>query len=750
MIKFQKIKFKNFLSYGEKPTEYDLTLKGSTLIIGNNEDVGEKGSSRNGAGKTTIMQAVIYALFGKGVDKLKADEFINLKNGKKLVVELTFEKNGHEYQIIRKRKPNGLELYVDGESITLDSMANTESKIQEIVGSTYEIFMMVFYMSPNKESFMKMSTGDQRNMIESILSLDTLSKRAESLKKIISNELNVELKLAERDFENAKANSEKQKQDLERLKNKNDEAIEENKRKKENLEEEISILSEIDMDEIDNALKKKEELAETLEELSNQISKIKEEKQENKQNLVKKEHEKNNIDKEIETLKGVSDKFFGWEESQKEKLGNLSKPKESKEELSSVLEWVNEEREKHSRANQLGSDIQTLGRSIDTNDKDILIIDKKLETLSEGVCFECGQPHKDEDKEEALKKEKETLVKEKEKKQIEKDTLLKELNQIVLVDMEELKEVEDQTEDILKNLETYEIKKEQLSSQENPYAEDYKDLENQPDLIESLGKESEQIGDEIDELVKKIENQENEIELIEEHSTKLDTTFEEILEETGVQNQSDLKLLVKNFEDAKTKLNEISSFKSPFEDEVNHIEENLIDVDEYRQKAYEIENDIKHAKYLVKLLTDPKSFVRKNIVDKYIPYLNKKLIERVVEIGLPHVCQINSDLSVDITYMSKNVSYYNLSQGERLRLDLGINLAFRDLMGMLGNTSNIMFVDEYFDGAGDEYLVQKSFNLLSRYCESVMMISHRESFKERVDHVVEVTKSNGFSSYEFI
>jgi DNA repair exonuclease SbcCD ATPase subunit len=66
MITFKSVEISNFLSYGQKPTVIDLDETGSVLIVGNNEDVGEQGSSKNGAGKSSSMQAILFALYGKG------------------------------------------------------------------------------------------------------------------------------------------------------------------------------------------------------------------------------------------------------------------------------------------------------------------------------------------------------------------------------------------------------------------------------------------------------------------------------------------------------------------------------------------------------------------------------------------------------------------------------------------------------------------------------------------------------------
>ena len=166
-IVFNKVVMKNFMAFGNKPTEMKLDEGLTYGIIGENRDVGSEGISRNGAAKTTTFAAIIYGTFGKSIDKIKADEFINIINGKQMVVEVYFTKGDIQYVIKRGRKPNFLSLVAidsSGEEtdLTMDSMANTDKEIERILGMTYEIFMSTIFLSPHRESFMEMRGPSQR------------------------------------------------------------------------------------------------------------------------------------------------------------------------------------------------------------------------------------------------------------------------------------------------------------------------------------------------------------------------------------------------------------------------------------------------------------------------------------------------------------------------------------------------------------------------------------------------------------
>ena len=221
-IKFLDIEISNFLAFGREPTKLNLDTNEIRLILGVNHDVGDEGQSRNGAGKTTILNALVFALYGKGVsDKLKNDDYVNYFNDKKCIVKLRFQKGDKTFRIERGRKPSVLEIYEEHDDgtqtpLTLDSMSNTDEYIQKLIGRSYDVFMVDHFLSPKKESFFAKKAPEQRQIIEEILNLDTLTKRAETLKKIRSD-FEVDVKVFSRDIENAAHVNEKIDRNVERM-----------------------------------------------------------------------------------------------------------------------------------------------------------------------------------------------------------------------------------------------------------------------------------------------------------------------------------------------------------------------------------------------------------------------------------------------------------------------------------------------------------------------------------------------------
>jgi DNA repair exonuclease SbcCD ATPase subunit len=116
MIIIKDITIRNFMSVGNITQAVRFSDNGLTLVLGNNIDLGGDGS-RNGTGKTTIVNALSYALYGNALTNIRKDNLINKTNAKSMLVTLDFEKDGVQYRIERGRKPNIFKLYVNENDI---------------------------------------------------------------------------------------------------------------------------------------------------------------------------------------------------------------------------------------------------------------------------------------------------------------------------------------------------------------------------------------------------------------------------------------------------------------------------------------------------------------------------------------------------------------------------------------------------------------------------------------------------------
>ena len=193
MIKIKELTVKNFMSVGNQTQAVDFSKENLTLVLGENLDMGgDDSGSRNGTGKTTIVNALSYALFGTALTNIKKDNLINKINNKNMLVTLAFDKDGVQYRIERGRKPNVLQFYVNDEAQEIGEtddaqgdMRETQKDLDELLGMSHDMFKHIVALNTYTEPFLSMRANDQRAIIEQLLGITILSEKAETLKELI-------------------------------------------------------------------------------------------------------------------------------------------------------------------------------------------------------------------------------------------------------------------------------------------------------------------------------------------------------------------------------------------------------------------------------------------------------------------------------------------------------------------------------------------------------------------------------------
>jgi DNA repair exonuclease SbcCD ATPase subunit len=191
MIKIKDLTVKNFMSVGNATQAVDFKKGHLTLVLGENLDQGgDDSGSRNGTGKTTIVNALSYAIFGNALTNIKKDNLINKINSKNMLVTVEFEKDGILYKIERGRKPNVLKFYIDDqEQETADDgqgdSRETQKDIDALLGMSHDMFKHIVALNTYTEPFLSMKANDQRAIIEQLLGITILSEKAEALKEQI-------------------------------------------------------------------------------------------------------------------------------------------------------------------------------------------------------------------------------------------------------------------------------------------------------------------------------------------------------------------------------------------------------------------------------------------------------------------------------------------------------------------------------------------------------------------------------------
>lgn len=180
MIFFEKVRGKHFLSIGNDPIEVKFK-NGINIITGINYD---KQKRSNGSGKSSTIEMIFFALFGKTLRKLKMSEISNDQTKKGAYVELFFRKGKDTYRIVRQLKPSKLSFFKSDKEISRDSIENTQNDIEKVVGASEDVFKNQVIMELSQTtSFMAQSKVEKRKYIEGIFDMSIFSDMLKHTRK---------------------------------------------------------------------------------------------------------------------------------------------------------------------------------------------------------------------------------------------------------------------------------------------------------------------------------------------------------------------------------------------------------------------------------------------------------------------------------------------------------------------------------------------------------------------------------------
>lgn len=574
---------RNFMSIGNVTQAVDLNRDALTLVLGNNLDLGGDGA-RNGTGKTTLINALSYGLYGNALTKIKQDNLINKTNGKQMLVTVDFVYNGEEYRIERGRRPvvfrfkkNGVDLNgVEGIDEAQGEMRHTQVEVDSIIGISHSMFKHIVALNTYTEPFLSMRAADQREIIEELLGITELSKKAELLREQI-----------------------KQTKDMIK-------------------DEEYSIKAK------DEANKR---ILKSIDDI------------ERRQRLWKK-----NLTSDIENLMSQLDDLSHVDIA--EELSNHTK-----------LTEYNDKKVKIDQARLWMLNIQK-----DDIKQNTLIekLDFEISALKSHTCYACGSMLHDNKKEEILN-----------------------------------------------------IKESQKADAVMQMISNGSQLQEHMTKIEEMG----ELGEKPKVYYKSIQD--------------------------AYQHQTSVTSLKDQIESKK-------SSTDPYEEQIEEMKKNSLE-EIFYEKMNSLISFKDHQEFLLKLLTNKDSFIRKKIIDQNLSYLNSRLDYFLEKLGLPHEVKFQSDLSVEIKEHGRDLDFDNLSRGERNRVILGLSWAFRDIFESLYSTINVLFVDELIDSGMDTIGAEASLTVLKKMVReinrSVFLVSHREELQGRVSNVLTVIKENGFTTF---
>ena len=374
MILFKTLRFKNFLSTGNNWTEINLNKSKSTLIVG-----------QNGAGKSTMLDAIAFGLFGKPHRNINKPQLVNSINGKNCSVEVTFDIGKSSYKIVRGIKPNVFEIWKNGDMINQSSHSKEYQKIleQNILKLNHKSFHQIVVLgSSSFVPFMQLPAQHRRDVIEDLLDINVFSKMNQLLKEK-NTVLRDKLKDIGYDLELTREKIELQKKYIREVEELSNDQIEEK-------ENEIFLAE----DSIENLQLENVNASEEIESLSEGLEENLKKNHDKKQTLL---HYNAEFNQKIKQL--VKDSKF-YEENDtcpscSQDISNdlrsekLSTAKSKASEIQKALDDVSEQstivESAIERLNNTSNEIRTKTSFISSNNREIVRLQGQIKTLTNAI-----------------------------------------------------------------------------------------------------------------------------------------------------------------------------------------------------------------------------------------------------------------------------------------------------------------------------------------------------------------------------
>lgn len=752
MIRFKVVRWRNFLSTGNQFTEIQLDRSLSTLIIG-----------VNGGGKSTLIDCIVFALYGKPFRDINKGQLVNSINRKELEVELEFSAGTKQYKIVRGMKPNKFEIYFNDELINQDAATKDyQAYLEEnILKLNYKSFTQNSILASAKYvPFMQLPAATRREVIEDLLDIAVFSKMNDVLKEKASG-CKSDIVNLERDLDVARMKLDTQVKYIEKVENDNLKAIqdltegitkaqEELEHKKERLEQNKVLRDNLSEPNIPIIEEKLEKLQKKKDKLSMVVDELSDKKDEYSKELLKPVVSEE-LDQKVKQVEGVEKEISETRalltelNSKNAKFSKeLSSPIES-DELTSLQDGIlkNEEQIKFTEKeiNELKFEktsitkeakffvenevCPTCTQSISDEFKKTTLeghrlkieeLDKMIESRSDYIATltrtnENLREHRDSIKENFLQKRKDVLA---------------EIAELIDEHEASLRELTNSVIDL--NKEVVDIKAKHNESKIAELNELSEGLEKAKFMLKECTNEIVELIVEHTSLVNSLENQKNKCQ------SAIDSFSASIQSEQQIINKMELEIADKK--KSNSYLDEENEKKKEFEESIVSLET------QYNEKHI----DKKYIDVALSIMKD--NGIKTSIIKQYIPVINK-LINSYLQI-----MDLFVEYELDETFNEKikaryrdEFSYASFSEGEKARIDLAILFTFRAIAKMKSTSStSLLLLDETFDGSIDADGSDAIAAILRTLEDTnVFCISHNEKMFDKFRSMIKFGKVNNYS-----
>ena len=862
-FKLKKLELRNFQSYGNNITTFNLDFNKSVLVVGKNLDSMVDGQiDSNGAGKSTILNALSFGLFDKTITDIPLKDLINNINQKNMEVNIEFDKDA-EYRVERYRQHklkggNGVTLYRKDnagvfQDITKDAIGGVDKYLEDLIGVPFEIFARIVVISATYEPFLELKLDPQRVIIEELFGFSELSKKADILKEDLKNnkkDIETLQKLDEQIKEeiiryNKLLDETKQADSVWRI-NRDNELVELETKKYAynniNFDTEEKILNDIDQlktlattleqhivdttskitnyndvltlsskwdgDRIIDITRLKTEIAAlpqiNIPEQQTYLTKLQELKS-------RRQHKENQINviitPAITAAKDAIDKgtvSLSTIEQSIIDMGNIDIDEQSKL-LVDLNHNVTELNTVSARIRELRNNLGHATKELDRLKNETSALRNEIDILSSSECPYCHQEYKDDECKNKLEQNNIKL------NEIHQQIILWE-SKIVELNNDITTLVTEQTalntsinilnsQCIIKNNSELTLLRTKMSR----FNEDKNKLITLLDVNNNKLLENTTLHDDIISEIKgidsDIENIENNV--IFKSNDEL-TKFTNILNEktitlSNLENSKNPYLInvtenelrdnvVKQTEKLsgiKTKLDNAIMAIDTLKKDAKYSDLRQLIIDKTNLASYIVSYDkllaaispsattlqslldnppselkteqiqtlfdtIEHQEFLLKLLTKKDSFIRKALVNRYIPYLNTRIKYYLEKIGLPHKVEFQQNMTVKITQFKSELNFKSLSAGQKARVNLALSFAFRDVLQSRYGAINFCILDECLDVGLGNVGVQLATKMIKGIAKdhniSMFVISHRSEIEANFDYKLVIELKNGYSN----